>query len=115
MDWQVKQNRLHDEKISLNQLNLSNEGAEMFLKAQCYTVINLMRDIDQEFGIKGEKEVDILWDGYYNRRNKWHMETSDPIKKKQTYAQFADKELQQLHFDICRTLQKIVDEGELLG
>ena len=114
MEFQVRQNRLHHEKTQLNQLDISNEGAEVYLKAQSYTVVNLMRDLDPQYGIKAEQTIDALWAKYYDKRKKWQMDNSDPIKKKQNYARFADKALQSLHFDICRAIQNIVDEGELL-
>lgn len=114
MDYMHRQNRLHEEKTHLNQMDLSAEGAEMFLKAQSYTVVNLMKDVKFNYGQWAETAIDKLWNDFYEKRKTWNMESADPIKKKQEYTLFADQEIQNLHFNICRTVQHYIDDGRVL-
>lgn len=118
MDRPLKQANLQAEKTLLNKVDTSNENGELFLKCQCYAVVNLIRDLDPDIGEILKEDINELWKKFYEERKTWNpTETfggASSIEQERQKIEFETKQIQKLHIDINETVQNAVDVGELL-
>ena len=118
MKIEMKMQLLQQEKNMLSKIDPTETEGELFLKTQCYNVVNLIKDIDPDIGEILKNDMDTLWSKYYDNQENWRytetLEGVSAIEIKRQAVEFKSYLIQQLHRDICNTIQNGIDRGEIL-